>query len=249
MLEGKVVAVTDAGPAEQTVAEIRGAGGKAHANLASVADPKAAASIVDEAVETFGRIDAVVNNAGILRDTIWHKMSYADWTAVLDVHLNGAFNVSRAATPYFREQQSGSFIHFTSTSGLIGNVGQTNYGAAKAGIAAFTVIAAQEMADIGVRVNAIAPAARTRLTEQTPGLGDMVRAPEDPAMFDLWDPDNAAPLVAWLATRGCPATGRVFFVQGGEVKLFQGWTAVSSVRRDGRWTVAQLEEAIPKLFG
>ena len=147
----------DAGPAQETVNDIVAAGGKAHANLASVADPVGAASIIEDAVQRFGRIDAVVNNAGILRDTIWHKMSHEDWRAVIDVHLNGTFNVSKAATPYFREQQSGSFIHFTSTSGLIGNLGQANYSAAKAGDIGFVKALAQEGAAKGITVNAICP--------------------------------------------------------------------------------------------
>ena len=147
----------DAGPAQQTANDIVAAGGRAHANLASVADPAGATSIVEDAVQRFGRIDAVVNNAGILRDAIWHKMSFEDWRAVIDVHLNGAFLVSKAATPYFREQQSGSFIHFTSTSGLIGNIGQANYSAAKAGILGFTKSVAKEIGSRNVRCNAIAP--------------------------------------------------------------------------------------------
>ena len=148
---------SDAGPAEQTVADIRAAGGSAHANLASVTDPAGAASIIGDALAAFGRIDAVVNNAGILRDAIWHKLSHEDWRAVIDVHLNGAFNVAKAATPHFREQQSGSFIHFTSGSGLTGNIGQANYAAAKLGIVGLSQSIALDMARYGVRSNCVAP--------------------------------------------------------------------------------------------
>src|SRR3569833_909942 len=158
----------DAGPAAQTVADIAAAGGRAHANTASVTDPAGAASIVEEAVQRFGRIDAVVNNAGILRDRIWHKMSHEDWRAVIDVHLGGAFNVSKAATPYFREQGSGSFIHFTSTSGLIGNFGQANYSAAKMGIIGLSQSIALDMARLGVRSNCIAPIAWSRMLATIP---------------------------------------------------------------------------------
>ena len=147
----------DAAPAQQTADDIIAVGGQAYANFASVTDPLGAASIIEDAVQRFGRIDAVVNNAGILRDTIWHKMSHEDWRAVIDVHLNGCFNVSKAATPYFREQQSGSFIHFTSTSGLIGNIGQANYSAAKLGIVGLSQSIALDMARTGVRSNCIAP--------------------------------------------------------------------------------------------
>ncbi|OQW74997.1 MAG: 3-hydroxyacyl-CoA dehydrogenase, partial [Proteobacteria bacterium ST_bin14] len=158
----------DAGPAQETANDIKAAGGRAIANTASVADPAGAASIIEDAVKAFGRIDAVVNNAGILRDRIWHKMSHEDWSAVIDVHLNGAFNVSKAATPYFRDQQSGSFIHFTSTSGLIGNFGQANYSAAKLGIVGLSQSIALDMARAGVRSNCIAPFAWSRLVATIP---------------------------------------------------------------------------------
>ena len=165
----------DAGPAQQTVDDIVAAGGKAYANLAFVNDPAGAQSIIEDAVQKFGRIDAVVNNAGILRDAIWHKMSHEDWRAVIDVHLNGAFYVSKAATPYFREQQSGSFIHFTSTSGLIGNVGQANYSAAKLGIVGLSQSIALDMARAGVRSNCIAPFAWSRMTASIPAVLPQVK--------------------------------------------------------------------------
>ena len=263
--EGAEVVVNDLGSgpdgtgsdstfAEQVVDEIVAAGGRAVASTHDCTDFAQARAIVELAVEAFGDLHVLVNNAGILRDRRLWNMTEDEWDDVIRVHLKGAFGPMRHAARWWRSRWKGghhvraSVVNITSTSGLIGNVGQTNYGSAKAGVAALTVIGAQEMAEMGVRVNAIAPAARTRLTEQTPGLGDLVRPPADPAVFDLWDPDNVAPLVAWLSTEGCPATGRVFFVQGGEVKLFQGWTVVSSVHREDRWTVAELDEAIPKLL-
>ena len=158
----------------------------------------------------------------------------------------GATGASRSRTG---SEVKASVVNTSSTSGLLGNPGQTNYGAAKAGIAAFTVIAAQELVRYGVRVNAIAPAARTRMTEQTPGLGDIVKAPTDPASFDVWNPANVSPLVAYLATECCPLTGKVLFVQGGQVRVFQPWTMTDTLEKDDRWTVDELAEQLPGVVG
>ena len=158
----------DDAPASAVVKEIEAAGGSAIANHASVADPAGATSIIEDAVSRFGRIDAVVNNAGFLRDRIWHKMSAVDWQQVIDVHLNGAFHVSKAATPYFREQESGSFVQFTSTSGLLGNFGQANYSAAKLGIVGLSQSIALDMDRYGVRSNCVAPFAWSRMIASIP---------------------------------------------------------------------------------
>jgi NAD(P)-dependent dehydrogenase (short-subunit alcohol dehydrogenase family) len=195
----------------------------------------------------------LVNNAGILRDRLLVNMTEDEWDSVINVHLRGHFVPTRHAATYWREQTKAgkevkaSVINTSSTSGLLGNPGQSNYGAAKAGIAAFTVILAQELGRYGVRVNAIAPAARTRLTEATPGLGDMVKAPDDPGRFDVWDPANVSPLVAWLATESSAATGKVFFVQGGTVRLMTGWTMAEGIEHDDRLTVDQIEKEIGPL--
>jgi len=141
-----------------------------------------------------------------------------------------------------------SVINTSSTSGLLGNVGQSNYGAAKAGIAAFTVITAEELGRYGVRVNAIAPAARTRMTESTPGLADYVVRPSDASVFDVWDPANVSPLVATLAMEDCPVTGHVFFVQGGTVRKFQNWTMTDKLEKDDRWKVSELATQLPNLL-
>jgi NAD(P)-dependent dehydrogenase (short-subunit alcohol dehydrogenase family) len=146
------------------------------------------------------------------------------------------------------EMVKASVINTSSTSGLLGSVGQSNYGAAKAGIAAFTVIVAEELARYGMRVNAIAPAARTRMTESTPGLSDYVARPTDAAVFDVWDPANISPLVATLAMEGCEANGRVFFVQGGTVRAFQNWTMTSTLEKNDRWEVAELAAQLPTLL-
>jgi NAD(P)-dependent dehydrogenase (short-subunit alcohol dehydrogenase family) len=183
------------------------------------------------------------------------NMTEQEWDAVIHVHLKGHFVPTRHAAAYWREQTKAgkevkaSVINTSSTSGLLGNPGQTNYGAAKAGIAAFTTIAATELARYGVRVNALAPNARTRMTVETPGLADIVAAPTDAATFDRWDPANIAPLVAYLATEGCPATGKVYFILGGQIRLFQPWTLTDTIEKDDRWTVAELQAEMHKLGG
>ncbi len=262
--EGAKVVVNDLGgamdgsgddrtPAEQVAEEIRGMGGEAIANGDNVAEWEGGQRLINAAVEAFGDLHVLVNNAGILRDRVLVNMSEAEWDAVIQVHLKGHFIPTRWAATYWREQTKAgntvkaSVINTSSTSGLLGNPGQANYGAAKAGIGAFTIICAQELIRYGVRVNGIAPAARTRLTESTPGLGDMVKAPDEPGKFDVWDPANISPLVAYLATEQCPATGKVFFVQGGTVKLMQGWTMGDGVEKNDRWTVAELESELKNL--
>lgn len=237
----------DAGPAETTVADIKAAGGRAMANLASVADPAGAASIVEDAVKGFGRIDAVVNNAGILRDRIWHKMSHEDWNAVIDVHLNGAFNVSKAATPYFRDQGSGSFIHFTSTSGLIGNFGQANYSAAKLGIVGLSQSIALDMERAGVRSNCIAPFAWSRMTASIPATTDAEKARVE--RLKTMSADKIAPLVAFLASDAAQGvTNQIFGVRKNEIFLFSKPRPIRSVHRSEGWTAASIAEiALPAL--
>lgn len=264
--EGAAVVVNDLGAApdgsagdrsaaEQVVDEITASGGTAVANGDDCADFEAAGRLVASTVERFGALHVLVNNAGILRDRKLVNMSEAEWDDVVRVHLKGHFAPTHHAARHWRERSRAgeevraSVINTSSTSGLFGNVGQTNYGAAKAGIGAFTIIAAMELADLGVRVNAVAPAARTRLTERTPGLGDIVAAPDDPSLFDVWDPANVSPLVAWLATEACRATGQVFFSQGGTVRVMQGWRFGASLEREERWTVAELSDALPPLLG
>ena len=225
----------DAGPAQQTADDIIAAGGKAYVNLASVTDPIGAASIIEDAVQRFGRIDAVVNNAGILRDTIWHKMSHEDWRAVIDVHLNGCFNVSKAATPYFREQQSGSFIHFTSTSGLIGNVGQANYSAAKLGIVGLSQSIALDMARAGVRSNCIAPFAWSRMTASIPA--ETPEARERVERLKTMSADKIAPLVVYLASDAAQAiSNQIFAVRKNEIVLFSKPRPIRSMTKAEGWT-------------
>jgi NAD(P)-dependent dehydrogenase (short-subunit alcohol dehydrogenase family) len=262
--EGAKVVVNDVGgamdgsgddrtPAEQVVAEIADLGGEAIANADNVADWAGGKRLVDSAIEAFGDLHVLVNNAGILRDRVLVNMSEEEWDSVITVHLKGHFVPTRHAAAYWRERTKAGHevnacvINTSSTSGLLGNPGQSNYGAAKAGIAAFSVIIAQELIRYGVRVNAIAPAARTRMTESTPGLSDIVKEPTDHARFDLWDPANVPPLVAYLASAGCKANGRVFYVQGGKVQNFQNWTLTDEIDKPERWTVAELQKEMGRL--
>jgi NAD(P)-dependent dehydrogenase (short-subunit alcohol dehydrogenase family) len=259
--EGAKVVVNDLGgaqdgtgsdltPAQQVVEEIKGMGGEAVANADNVADWEGGQRLINSAIEAFGDLHILVNNAGILRDRVLVNMTEGEWDAVIAVHLKGHFVPTRWAAAYWREQTkagktvNASVIHTSSTSGLFSNPGQTNYGAAKSGIATFSQICAKELTRYGVRSNAIAPAARTRLTLSTPGLGERIAEPEDPGKFDDWDPANISPLVAYLGTADCPFTGCTFYVQGGMVKLFRSWEMADGVERDSRWTVSELAEAM-----
>ena len=263
--EGAKVVVNDLGggldgsnleatPAEEVVAEITAMGGEAIANHDNVAEWEGGARLVQSAIDAFGDLHVLVNNAGILRDRVLVNLSEQDWDSVINVHLKGHFVPTRHAAAYWRERAKAgetvkaSIINTSSTSGLLGNVGQSNYGAAKAGIAAFTVIIAEELARYGVRANAIAPAARTRMTESTPGLSDYVVKPSDAAVFDVWDPANISPLVATLAMEDCASTGQVYFVQGGTVRLFKNWTMTETLEQEERWDVRELALKLPTLL-
>ncbi|HVM67777.1 MAG TPA: SDR family oxidoreductase [Acidimicrobiales bacterium] len=264
--EGAKVVVNDLGsaadgtggdktPAEEVVDEIRAMGGEAVANADNVADWGAGERLIRSAIDAFGDLHVLVNNAGILRDRVIVNMSEAEWDAVIAVHLKGHFVPTHFAAAYWRERAKAghdvkaAVVNTSSTSGLNSNPGQANYGAAKSGIATFTEIAAKELSRYGVRVNAIAPAARTRLTLATPGVGDQIQPPAEPGRFDVWDPANISPVVAWLSTEDCPVTGKVFYVQGGRVGVFQPWHIVDQVEKDDRWTIAELEDAMPKILG
>jgi NAD(P)-dependent dehydrogenase (short-subunit alcohol dehydrogenase family) len=237
----------DAGPAHEVVEEIRAAGGEAIANGDDVADGEGAQRMVNAAIEQFGALHVLVNNAGILRDRMLTNMAESEWDDVVRVHLRGHYLPTKWAAAYWREQSKGgtpvksSVISTSSTSGLFGNAGQTNYGAAKSGIATFTQIAHTELSRYGVRCNAIAPAALTRLTED---LNVDRTVPE--GAFDQSDPANVSPFVAYLATEDCPIGGRVFWVRGDTVGLFQPWAIVDTIKTDGRWTVEDLAKEAPR---
>jgi NAD(P)-dependent dehydrogenase (short-subunit alcohol dehydrogenase family) len=239
---------TDAGPAQQVVDEIVAAGGTAVANTANVSEWDGAAALVEQAVSEFGRLDVLVNNAGILRDAFIAGMDESQWDAVISVHLKGHFAMLRHAAAHWKnrgkagEQVRAAVINTASASGTImPNAGQVNYGAAKAGIAAMTLVAAQELDRYGVRSNAIAPIARTRLTLATPGFEAIFAEPEDPDEFDAFHPSQVSPLVAYLATEGCQLNGKVFAVQGGVIGELGGWTTTRTTESDKPWTIADIE--------
>jgi NAD(P)-dependent dehydrogenase (short-subunit alcohol dehydrogenase family) len=236
----------DTSAAQAVADEIIAAGGQAGANTDSVSSFAGAKAMVDQAVSTFGDLHVVVNNAGILRDRMLVSMSEQEFDDVIGVHLKGTFNVTRHAADYWREQAKAgtvtdrAIVNTSSGAGLHGNVGQTNYSAAKAGIAAMTVVNAMELNRYGVRANCIAPVARTRLTLQTPGMGESMQQ-------HLFDPENVSPLVAVLAADNCPFNGQVFSVYGGSVGIYAGWSIAESVETDDRWTVESLAGAMDKL--
>jgi NAD(P)-dependent dehydrogenase (short-subunit alcohol dehydrogenase family) len=245
----------DAGPAAQVVAEIKKAGGEAVANTESVSDWKAAERMVRQAIDTFGALHVVVNNAGILRDRMIFNMDESDVDSVIAVHLKGSFALTRHACVYWREQHKagktlhGRLINTSSDSGLLGNAGQTNYGAAKAGIAALTVIAAKEMARYGVTANAVAPSAITRMTVDAMGRGTVEDVPQQ--MIDASGPAHVAPLVAWLASeKAGNVTGEVFRAGNGRVNLFRGWHTVAQVGgfKHGVWEPEALGAAMNETF-
>jgi NAD(P)-dependent dehydrogenase (short-subunit alcohol dehydrogenase family) len=237
---------SDISAAQAVADEIAAAGGEAVASTDSVASFKGAKAIVDQAVSAFGDLHVVVNNAGILRDRMLVSMSEQEFDDVIAVHLKGTFSVTRHAAEYWREQaktgttSDRAIVNTSSGAGLHGNVGQTNYSAAKAGIAAMTVVNAMELNRYGVRANCIAPVARTRLTLQTPGMGDSMQQ-------HVFDPENVSPLVAVLATETCPFNGQVFSVYGGSVGIYGGWSIAESVETDDRWTAETLAVAMDKL--
>jgi NAD(P)-dependent dehydrogenase (short-subunit alcohol dehydrogenase family) len=235
----------NAGPAHDVVEEIKAEGGEAVANTDSCADWVGGQRLIQTALDAFGELHVLVNNAGILRDRMLTNMSEAEWDAVIDVHLKGHFVPLHFAAGYWREQAKAgtpvkaSVINTSSTSGLFGNAGQANYGAAKTAIATVAIIAQMELDRYGVRVNAIAPSAMTRMIQTIPGVEDRWKPAEGD--FDRTDPANVSPFVAYLATEDCPIAGKVFYVRGGDVGLFQPFTIVDRIQKDGRWTVEELK--------
>ena len=236
-------------PAQEVVTEIKKMGGEAIANGESVSDFKAAKRIVECAIDTFGKVNIVVNNAGILRDRMIFNMAEEDWDAVIAVHLKGTFNMSRHATEYWREEHkkgnilNGRIINTSSDAGLLGNVGQSNYGACKAAVATMAIIIGQEMKKYGVTANAIAPVARTRLTvDATPSTAALMGQRPEEGQFDMFDPANIAPLVAWLASDDAASVnGQVFRVGGSSVWPMKGWHSATRVKNpEGRWDPAKL---------
>jgi NAD(P)-dependent dehydrogenase (short-subunit alcohol dehydrogenase family) len=261
--EGAKVVVNDLGgardgtggsatAAESVVEEIKAFGGEAVANADDISSWSGAEGLIRQAVDHFGALDVVVNNAGILRDRMLTNMSESEWDAVIAVHLKGTFGTARHAAAYWREEakagrtRDARLINTSSSSGIFGNVGQTNYGAAKAGIAAFTIIASQELGRYGVTVNAIAPTALTRMTEDLPGVAEMNETSADG--FEPLAPENISPLVVWLgSSESKDITGRVFSVAGGTIIVAEGWVNGPRVDKGARWEPSELGAVVPDL--
>ncbi|WP_280258304.1 SDR family oxidoreductase [Nocardia wallacei] len=242
----------DAGPAQEVVNEITAAGGRAVADTGDIATWDGAKDLVDLAISEFGKLDVVVNNAGILRDGFIAGLEESQWDAVIAVHLKGHFNVLRHAASYWKDQAkagnrpNAAVVNTASASGVtVPNAGQANYGAAKAGIAALTLVAADELERYGVRVNAIAPMARTRLTLATPGMGAIFAAEVPEGEFDAFSPANISPLVAYLASDKCAITGKVFAVQGGAISELAGWHDVKTIETEGPWLIDDIAARLP----
>jgi NAD(P)-dependent dehydrogenase (short-subunit alcohol dehydrogenase family) len=244
-LEG---AGTDASPAHGVVDEIKKGGGEAIASTLSIAEPRNADEIVKAALTAFGRVDILVNNAGILRDRIFHRMSWSDWSDVLAVHLNGSFNMSRACAVHFREQNSGAFVHMTSTSALVGNFGQANYMAAKFGIVGLSRGIALDMQRFKVRSNCIAPFAWTRMIDSIPAEtpGEKARVERMQQMT----PEKIAPLTVYLGSDAADGiSGQIFGVRNNEIFLFSQPRPVRTIHRSDGWTPEKIEQQLKGAFG
>jgi len=238
---------TDAGPAQTVVNEIEKAAGEAIAATASISDPGNAEKIVAAALDTFGRVDILVNNAGILRDRIFHRMSWSDWSDVINVHLHGSFAMSRACASHFREQNSGSFVHLTSTSGLVGNFGQANYMAAKMGIVGLSRGIALDMARFNVRSNCIAPFAWTRMIDSIPAETEQEK--ERVARIREMTPEKIAPLAVYLGSdRAEGITGQIFSVRNNEIYLFNQNRPIRTLHRSDGWTPEKLDAQLKGAF-
>jgi NAD(P)-dependent dehydrogenase (short-subunit alcohol dehydrogenase family) len=237
----------DAGPAQAVVDEITKTGGKAIASTLSISEPGNADKIVQAALEAFGRVDILVNNAGILRDRIFHRMSWSDWSDVINVHLNGSFLMSRACATLFREQNAGSYVHMTSTSGLVGNFGQANYMAAKLGIVGLSRGIALDMARFNVRSNCVAPFAWTRMIDSIPAETEEEKA--HIAAFQQMTPEKIAPLVVYLGSdKAAGISGQIFSVRNNEIYLFNQTRPIRTLQRSDGWTPEKIDTQLKSAF-
>jgi NAD(P)-dependent dehydrogenase (short-subunit alcohol dehydrogenase family) len=233
-------------PAQSVVDEIVAAGGEGAANTGDISAWDGGRALIDQAIDQFGRLDALVNNAGVVRDKPVVTMTEEEWDLVVRVHLKGHFVPTHWASRYWRAQSkagvevSGRLVHTSSNSGLIGNPGQSNYSAAKAGIASFSIVCAKELARYGVRSNCVAPSGRTQMTTSTEWLREMMGEPPGDDHFDVWDPANNSPLVAYLASEECAFNGSMFTTRGGTVGIMAPWQLEHQLQHDSRWTAAEL---------
>ena len=230
------------------VADITATGADAVGNAEDITTMQGAERVLEQALDTYGEVHALVNSGGLLRDRMFVNMSEEEWDAVIRGHLRAHFCPSRILSAHWRDRSKAgdpvkaSIVNTTSNAGLFSQSGQSNYAAAKAGIAGLTITLAEELARYGIRVNAISPAARTRMTTEVPGMAEMVAAPQSDDEFDVYHPGNVAPAVAWLSTADCPLTGGVLYAQGGEIRVLEGWHYVETLDRGRRWTVDELSE-------
>jgi len=256
--EGARVVVNDLArggddPAAEVVEEIRADGGEAVASGHDIAEWDTGRALVELVVGTFGRLDGLVNNAGVLRDQFLVNMTEDDWDLVMRVNARGHFVPTRWAAAYWRDRSKAgddvraSVVHTSSSSGLFGTPGQSNYVAAKAGVGMFSQVVASELGRYGVRSNCIVPAARTRLTEGVPAVKELMAAPEEDDAFDVYDPANVSPVVAYLLSADCPLSGRTLYVRGGLITSIASWRRGPELDRSARWTVEELAEELPGL--
>ena len=237
---------------QRLVDQIAGSGADVVGNAEDVATMQGADAILQQALDTYGEVHALVNSGGMLRDRMFVNMSVEEWDATIRGHLRAHFCPTRTLAGFWRERAKGgdpvraSIVNTTSNAGLFSQPGQSNYAAAKAGIAGLTITLADELSRYGVRVNAISPAARTRMTTEVPAMAEMVAAPESDEAFDVYHPGNVAPVVAWLSTEHCNVSGQVFYSQGGEVRVLEGWHYTATLDKGRRWTVGELDSALSK---
>lgn len=255
-VHGAAVIVNDINrdAAEAVVAKITAAGGQAEVNTSNITDFADSANIVQQAIDRFGGLHAVVNNAGINRDRMFASMSEEEWDAIMSVHLKGHFCTSRHAVGYWRDMaKSGDMpnariVNTTSGAGLQGSIGQSNYAAAKAGIAALTLNQAAELRRYGITANAIAPAARTGMTTAVAAMAERMAPPSD-GSFDYWAPENVSPLVAWLCSaHSAEITGRIFEAEGGKLSIADGWRTTKGLEKNAQWTLPELDAAMDELL-
>ena len=238
---------------ENLVHEIAATGADVVGNAEDITTMEGAGAVLTQALDTYGEVHALVNSGGMLRDRMFVNMDVDEWDAIIRGHLRAHFCPSRVLAGHWRDRSKAgdpvkaSIVNTTSNAGLFAQPGQSNYAAAKAGVAGLTITLAEELSRYAIRVNAISPAARTRMTTEVPGMAEMVAAPSSEDEFDVYHPGNVAPVVAWLSTEHCPLTGGVLYAQGGEVRVLGGWHYTATVDKSRRWTVDELDDELRKV--